>query len=79
MVLEYALMSNGRTEIMIMSIKKILGRLIVTNPLDWTQETQKALYGYRRRPSTVNVSPFELMYSCQLLILKSNEAVAVIS
>lgn len=64
-VLAYAPMSNGRAERMVGTLKRCVGKLSVGNSSKWEEELVKAIYGYRRRPLRIGVSPFELLYGIE--------------
>ena len=61
-VLAYAPMSNGRAERMVGTIKRAIGKMARSNPLDWDLAVSKVLYGYRRRHLSSGFSPFQLLY-----------------
>lgn len=61
---------------MVWTIKKTLGRLMVTNPLELLEETQKSLYVYILRPSIGIVSTFDIMSGAQTRFLPSDTEVS---
>lgn len=54
-VLAYAPMSNGMSERMIATVKKCVGRIVLSNPSDWPTDVPQCLFGYPRRPPSGDV------------------------
>lgn len=68
-VLAYALMSNGRAERMVGTLKRAIGKLVSSNSLWWDFAVEEAVFGYCRRPLQNGCSPFELLYGVKTKIL----------
>ena len=61
-VLAYAPMSNVRAERMVGTVKRSIGKIVLTHPTDWGLAVAKVLYGYRQRNLSSGFSFFHLMY-----------------
>lgn len=61
-ILAYALMSNGRAESMVATLKRSFGRILNSCGHDCNVAVTKAVFGYRCSPGESWLLPFELLY-----------------
>ena len=61
-VIPYALMSNGKAERMVESVKAAVCETVLKTGMEWDKALTQFLYGYRRRTTKNGVSPFKLLY-----------------
>lgn len=71
-VLTYAPISNSRLERMVDTIKKAVARVAVSESEVWDAAVPGAAFGYCRRPTRCGPSSFQLLYSVESRILKSD-------
>lgn len=58
----YSPKSNGKAEWMVGTIKEAVGRLVEGDPSKWAEKWEAGVAGYRRRPTQMGKSLFELIY-----------------
>lgn len=54
-------MSNGRAEQIVGTVKKSIGRFVVNKKDDWDSLLYSSLEGYRHRPLSSGIYPFQLL------------------
>ncbi len=56
---------NGVAKKMIGTVKKALQKVTQSESKEWDQSLEAVLYGYRRRPGTDRIPPFELLFGVE--------------
>lgn len=62
-VLAYVPMSNGRAERMVETFEKAVRRMAHGLGTEWDEALPNVVFRYRRRPTSGNLSPFQLLYA----------------